>query len=143
MYPRACAGNPHASYHLDGTFHQKTYGSASIPQKRQSLTAAFRENKHLGMYYGHGKSAGAVCDPQAFDGIVIVEPGVLGPKQGAVGVDLVAGIRGDVGPGDRPSILLRRCPSEAGLCANRPAVGGHYNSTIVIGARCRYLGIRR
>jgi hypothetical protein len=52
MYPRACAGNPHASYHLDGTFHQKTYGSASIPQKRQSLTAAFRENKHLGMYYG-------------------------------------------------------------------------------------------
>jgi hypothetical protein len=39
---------------------------------------------------GHGtKSIGAVCDPTAFDGLVIVEPGILGPRDGAVGVDLV------------------------------------------------------
>lgn len=38
---------------------------------------------------GHGTSNGAVCDPQAFDGVVIVEPGVLGPSNGGVGVDLV------------------------------------------------------
>jgi hypothetical protein len=39
---------------------------------------------------GHGKSTGAVCDPMAFAGLVIVEPGILGPKQGSVGIDLVA-----------------------------------------------------
>ena len=39
---------------------------------------------------GHGKSTGAICDPQAFDGLVIVEPGILGPKHGAIGFDLVA-----------------------------------------------------
>ncbi len=61
MYPRN-GGNPHAS---------------------------FREGEHLGIYYGHGTSTGAVCNPKAFDGVVIVEPGVLGPKHGSVGVDLV------------------------------------------------------
>src|SRR6516164_9347789 len=39
---------------------------------------------------GHGKTTGAVCDPKAFDGVVIVEPGILGPRNGSVGVDLVA-----------------------------------------------------
>jgi hypothetical protein len=39
---------------------------------------------------GHGKSTGAVCDSMAFAGLVIVEPGILGPKQGSVGIDLVA-----------------------------------------------------
>jgi hypothetical protein len=92
MYPRAgrASGDPHASYHLDGTFHKKSHGTASIRQKRQPLTAAFRESEHLGLYSGHGtKSIGAVCDPKAFDGVVIVEPGILGPKHGSVGVDLV------------------------------------------------------
>ena len=28
MYPRADGGNPHASYHLDGTLHNKSYGNA-------------------------------------------------------------------------------------------------------------------
>jgi hypothetical protein len=90
MYPRADAGNPHASYHLDGTLHNKSYGRAHFPKKRQPLTAEFRESEHLGIFMGHGKSSGAVCDPSAFNGLVIVEPGILGPKHGSVGVDLIA-----------------------------------------------------
>jgi hypothetical protein len=39
---------------------------------------------------GRGKSTGAVCDPMAFAGLVIVAPGILGPKHGSVGIDLVA-----------------------------------------------------
>jgi len=90
MCPRADSGNPHASYHLDGTLHNKSYGKAHFPKKRQPLTAAFRESEHLGMLMGHGKSSGAVCDPKAFDGLVIVEPGILGPKHGSVGINLIA-----------------------------------------------------
>jgi hypothetical protein len=91
MYPRADAGIPHASYHLDGTYHHKSYGHKGISQRtRQPLTAAFNESEHLGLYMGHGKSTGAVCDPKAFDGLVIVDPGILGPKHGSVGVDLIA-----------------------------------------------------
>jgi hypothetical protein len=82
--------DPHASYHDNGTFHQKSYGTVRMSQKRQPLTAAFRESENLGLYGGHGpKSTGAVCDPKAFDGVVIVEPGILGPHDGYVGVDLV------------------------------------------------------
>ena len=90
MYPRVDSGNPHASYHLDGTLHHKSYGTAAIRHKRQPLTADFKESEHIGLYMGHGKSIGAVCDPQAFGGLVIVEPGILGPKHGAIGFDLVA-----------------------------------------------------
>ena len=31
-----------------------------------------------------------MCDPSAFNGLVIVDPGILGPKHGSVGVDLIA-----------------------------------------------------
>jgi hypothetical protein len=90
MYPRADPGNPHVSYHLDGTLHQKSHGTVGISQKRQPLTAAFRGSEHLGLYSGHGtKSIGAVFDREAFDGVVTVEPGMLGPRDGDVGVDLV------------------------------------------------------
>jgi hypothetical protein len=33
MYPRADAGNPHASYHLDGTYHHKSYGSTGFAKQ--------------------------------------------------------------------------------------------------------------
>jgi len=58
MYPRAEAGNPHASYHLDGTLHNKSYGKAHFPKKRQPLDADFRESEPLGLFMGHGKAAG-------------------------------------------------------------------------------------
>ena len=49
-----------------------------LSQKRQPLTAAFRGSEHLGAYGGHGKGSGAVCDPKAFDGVVIVSLGYWG-----------------------------------------------------------------
>jgi hypothetical protein len=92
MYPRAgrTAGDPHASYHLNGIFHQKSHKQARLRQQRQPLTATFKESEHLGIYAGHGTGSGAVCDPNAFDGVVIVEPGILGPRDGSVGIDLLA-----------------------------------------------------
>jgi hypothetical protein len=93
MIPRGDRGwDPHASYHLDGTFHSKSFGHKFDlkQQKRQRLTGAFRGTEHLGAYAGHGpKGVGAICDPTAFSGVVEVAPGVLGPRDGAVVVDLV------------------------------------------------------
>jgi hypothetical protein len=58
--------------------------------KGQPLTDAFRGTEHLGAFGGHGpKSVGAVCDPKAFSGVMEVPPGVLGPRDGTVIVDLV------------------------------------------------------
>jgi hypothetical protein len=80
----------HASYHLNGILRHKSYGEIfGSPQKGQLLTAAFRGSEHLGVYAGHGtKSIGAIYDPEVFTGVVIVEPGILGPRHGAVAVDL-------------------------------------------------------
>jgi hypothetical protein len=93
----------HASYHLDGIFHQKGYGATlGVPQKRQPLTAAFQDSESLGCYAGHRtKSIKAVCDPPAFTGPVSVEPGVLGPRHGSVEIDLVE-------PGREPEPSERR-----------------------------------
>jgi hypothetical protein len=77
--------DPHATYHRDGTFHQKSYDVPVIRQKRQLLTAAFSGSEHLGIYQGHSTSIGQVYNPGLFSGGVIVEPGILG----SVGVDLV------------------------------------------------------
>ena len=91
MYPRGDREwDAHASYHLNGTLHHKSYGAVvGAPQKRQPPTGAFKGTEHLGVFMGHGASSGAVCDPAAFTGVVIVESGVLGPKHGFVAVDLV------------------------------------------------------
>jgi hypothetical protein len=91
MVPRANDGwDPHTSYHLDGTLHMKSYGTKLDVQQRQPLTGSFRGTEHLGAYLGHSpKSVGAVCDPTAFSGVVVVAPGVLGPRQGSLIVDLV------------------------------------------------------
>jgi len=100
MYPRGDREwQAHASYHLNGTLHQKSYDHVIGAQKRQPLTGAFKGCEHLGHYAGHGTTNGAVCDPAAFTGVVIVEPGVLGPKHGFVAVDLVE-------PGCEPTPLF-------------------------------------
>jgi hypothetical protein len=90
MVPRADRGwDPHASYHLDGTFHSKSFGHKHGTQQRQPLNT-LRGTEHLGTHAGHGpKRIGAVCDPAVFSGVVEVPPGVLGPMDGAVAVDLV------------------------------------------------------
>jgi hypothetical protein len=80
----------HTSYHLDGTLHMKSFGRTHHSQKRQPLTGKFQGTEHLGSSLGYGpKSVGAVCDPTAFSGVVEVAPGVLGPRNGGVVVDLV------------------------------------------------------
>jgi hypothetical protein len=93
MVPRGDHGwNPHASYHLDGTFHSKTFNDKKMgpPQKRQPLTSTFPGTEPLGAYGGHApKSVGAICDPAAFSGVVEVPPGVVGPRHGMVVVDLI------------------------------------------------------
>jgi len=134
MYPRAGrhSGDPHASYHRDGTFYQKSHNRKIHPQKRQPLTADFRGSEHLGAYGGHGKGTGAICDPKAFDGLVSVGPGVLGPYRGSVVVDLVQpGYAPEPNPnvagrrmfsrGARPSVVITICrDNEAIVFLNWP-----------------------
>ena len=57
MYPRGERDwVAHASYHLDGTLHQKSHGSIlGTPKTHQPLTAAFRGSEHLGLYAGSGQ----------------------------------------------------------------------------------------
>src|SRR5260370_25273917 len=83
--------NPHASYHRDGTFHHKSYDHQMVVSKRQPLVGGgFKGCEHFGMFGGHGpKTMGAVCDPTKFSDVVEVPPGILGPKDGFVAVDLV------------------------------------------------------
>jgi hypothetical protein len=92
MIPRRDRGwDVHTSYHLDGTLHMKSFGHKVLaPRRLQPLTTAFRGSEHLGIFYGHGpKSVGAICDPTDFSGVVTLQPGLLGPKDGAIAVDLV------------------------------------------------------
>ena len=94
LIPRAHLDwNPHTSYHRDGTFHSKSRGHKALSgaQKRQPLASGtFRGVEHLGMYAGHGpKTVGAVCEPTMFSGVMEVPPGILGPRDGFVAVDLV------------------------------------------------------
>jgi hypothetical protein len=82
--------NPHTSYHLDGTLHMKSYDHKMVATKRQPLTGKFRGTESLGAHGGHGpKGVGAICDPTDFTGVVEVAPGLLGPRNGTVAVDLV------------------------------------------------------
>jgi hypothetical protein len=89
IYPRQ-EGNPHASYHHNGTFHHKTHDHAMMPSTRQPLTDAFKGCEHMGMFGGHGpKTIGAICNPANFSAVIEVAPGILGPGDGFVAVDLV------------------------------------------------------
>jgi hypothetical protein len=91
MVPRNDPGwDVHTSYHLDGTLHMKSFGHKTMSSKLQPLTGTFRGTAHLGANGGHGpKRVGAICDPADFSGVVEVAPGVLGPRDGTVVVDLV------------------------------------------------------
>jgi hypothetical protein len=82
--------DPHTSYHLDVTLHIKSYGHPVLQRKNQPLTGTFHGTEDLGFHAGHGpKGVGAICDPSVFSGVVKVPPGVLGPGQGEVKLDLV------------------------------------------------------
>jgi hypothetical protein len=81
----------HASYHLDGTRHMKSYDRRVLPPtKCQPLAGTFRGTENLETFAGYGpKSVGAICDPTAFSGVVEIAPGILGPRDGQITVDLV------------------------------------------------------
>jgi hypothetical protein len=87
--------NPHESYHLDGTYHAKSHDRTMISKKLQPLTGKFSGTEHLGARAGHGTSTGAVYHPDDFHGLAEIAPGRLGPRNGAVLVDLVE-------PGHKP-----------------------------------------
>jgi hypothetical protein len=81
---------PHTSLHADGSFHLKSHDEKMLAQKRQP-PASITETEHLGAYGGHGpKSVGAGCDPSDFTDVFEVPPGILGPRNGTVVVDLLA-----------------------------------------------------
>ena len=82
----------HASYHIDGTRHMKSYDCKVLPPaKCQPLTGTFQGTENLVTFAGYGpKSVGAICDPTAFSGVVEIAPGILGPRDGQITVDLVA-----------------------------------------------------
>jgi hypothetical protein len=78
------------SYHLDGTLHIKSYGQKTLSKKLQPPTGNCRGTENLSVFAGYGpKGVGAICDPAAFAGVVEVGPGILGPKDGVVSIDLV------------------------------------------------------
>ena len=125
MYPRGDRDwDAHASYHLDGTLHQKSHGAKTQTLKRQPLGASFKGSEHLGSYAGHGKSSGAVCDPKAFDEVVAIGPEILGPIHGFIAFDLVqAGYEPKPNPGvirrvctrgARPSLIITVCQADQG-----------------------------
>jgi hypothetical protein len=44
----------------------------------------------MGIFEGHGpKTVGAICNPANFSDVIEVPPGVLGPRDGFVAVDLI------------------------------------------------------
>lgn len=83
--------DPHTSYHLNGNVHMKSHDRKVLPpRKRQPLTGVFRGCEPIFMYGGYApKGVGAVCDLTVFTGVVEVAPGIFGPRDGTVAVDLV------------------------------------------------------
>jgi hypothetical protein len=91
--------DPHASYHADGTYHQKSFDQKFMVQQRQPMDR-FKGAEHLGSFQGVGL---AVCNPANFTDVLRVPKGVLTSMSGAVLVDLVE-------PGVPPEIRHRQMP---------------------------------
>jgi hypothetical protein len=83
MYPRDSEWAPHASYHPDGRYHQKSYGTKTSVRQHQRLDG-FRGAQHLGMFAGHGISGTPICDPTRFTSVLTVPAGILEPLHGCV-----------------------------------------------------------
>jgi hypothetical protein len=102
LYPRGRGTwNPHASYHSDGRYHQKSYDQKFGAQQRQPLDQ-FKGTEHLGMFGGHGTGT-AICDPASFTAVLRVPTGILEAMHGCVLVDLVE-------PGMAPAAHHRNVP---------------------------------
>ncbi len=99
--PRDKEWDPHASYHINGNYHQKSRNVKLAHQQRQRLDR-FSGAEHLGFFYGHDVEM-AVCYPEAFTRVIRVPPGILEPMSGAVLIDLVE-------PGEAPAPHHRCVP---------------------------------
>lgn len=89
LYPREAEMDPHASYHLDGTFHYKSYGRIMSSERRQPLNANFKGAEHLGKFGGHGPGP-RIQELDHFDDVIVPPPNSLGGRFGSILVDLVS-----------------------------------------------------
>jgi hypothetical protein len=96
LQPRDREWNPHATYHLDGQYHNKSYGIALGMQQRQRLEH-FKGTEHL--FMGHGSPL-PKCNPSDYTDVIRVPAGVLTGLKGGVMLDLVE-------PGVAPNPLHR------------------------------------
>jgi len=101
--PRDPEWNPHASYHKNGQYHQKSYGAKTGVQQRQRLDQ-FKGTEHLGFFAGHGIVAPS-CNASNFTSVLKVPQGILEGAQGLVIVDLVE-------PGIAPAQQHREIPGQ-------------------------------
>lgn len=88
LMPRDGDWDPHASYHLDGRYHQKSYNQVLMPKTRQRLDQ-FKGTEHLGVFMGFGTGAAPICNPANFTSVLEVPPGILDSMNGCVLIDLV------------------------------------------------------
>ena len=104
LMPRDGDWDPHASYHLDGRYHHKSYNLVLTPEakKRQRLDR-FNGTEHLGSFHGFGTGAAPICDPDNFTAVLKVPTGILKSTRGCVLIDLVE-------PGHLPNPLHRQNP---------------------------------
>jgi len=137
LYPGGKArGDAHASYHVTGRYHHKSHGGAFMREDRQPLTAAFSGSEHMGQFGGHGTRTGAICDPMAFDGLVIIRADILGPRDGSVGVDLVEPAHGaEVDPEQGARALFRGRLQAADIRLPGPTKCGDHEHKMVGASR--------
>lgn len=98
LQPRDREWDPHATYHVDGWYHNKSFGMAMGGQQRQPL-GNFKGTEHLGYFGGHGAPL-PKCHESDFTDVIAVTPAVLRGIKGGVMVDLVE-------PGVAPNPLHR------------------------------------
>jgi hypothetical protein len=80
----------HTSYHRSGRLHTKYEGTTGLPRRLQALNGRFQGTEHIGYYGGFApKRVGAICDPNDFNGILEIPPGILKPRDGSIVVDVV------------------------------------------------------
>jgi hypothetical protein len=99
LQPRDREWDPHATYHVDGRYHNKSYGVAFGGAQHRQRLDNFKGTEHFGYFGGHG-GALPKCNPSNFTDVITVAPDVLTGFKGGVIVDLVE-------PGVAPNPLHR------------------------------------
>ena len=118
IYPRDRDSNPHASYHENGMYHQKSYKlKFGKGAKRQPLGLGFKGSEHLGSFHGFS-TATPICNPTNFTAAIRMPAGVVDSVRGSAMIDLVE-------PGVRPDPIHRegkRVFREETFCNGTPHI---------------------